>query len=91
MRKLRRSMIPRFPKFFNAPSTSGFLLTGGRDPLFNPLDANTPTPADKTWAQRYQSYSMLRKGLFRRGGDLPATAEFEIIAVDDPLKAGFRL
>ena len=31
---------------------------------------------------------MLRKGLFRRGGNLPTNAEFEIIAVDDPLGAG---
>ena len=33
---------------------------------------------------------MLRKGLFRRGGNLPApaTRDFDIIAVDDPLGAG---
>jgi hypothetical protein len=65
-----------------------FLFTAGKDPLFQPLDANTPNPAADTWAQRYASYSMLRKGLFRRGGALPANAEFEIIAVDDPLGAG---
>jgi hypothetical protein len=34
---------------------------------------------------------MLRKGLFRRGGAVPATAEYEIIAVDDPLGAGGSL
>ena len=33
-------------------------------------------------------YGMLRKGLFRRGGNLPTNAEFEIAAVDDPLGAG---
>jgi hypothetical protein len=45
----------------------------------------------KTKAQRYAAYSMLRKGLFRRGGDVPANAEYEIIAVDDPLQAGGSL
>jgi hypothetical protein len=34
---------------------------------------------------------MLRKGLFRRGGNVPANAEYEIIAVDDPLGAGGSL
>jgi hypothetical protein len=68
-----------------------FLLTRGLDPIFNPLDANNPTPDVSTVEARYASYSMLRKGLFRRGGNLPATAEFEIIAVDDPLGAGGSL
>jgi hypothetical protein len=31
---------------------------------------------------------MLRKGLFRRGGNLASNAEFEIAAFDDPLGAG---
>jgi hypothetical protein len=31
---------------------------------------------------------MLRKGLFRRGGNLPGNAEFEIESFDDPLGAG---
>ena len=65
-----------------------FLFTGGRDPLFNRLDANSPNPKVGTWRERYASYSMLRKGLFRRGAPLPANAEFEIVAVDDPLGAG---
>jgi cytochrome c peroxidase len=65
-----------------------FLLSGGHDPIFNPLDADRPVPDESTWTARYRSYSMLRKGLFRRGGALPANAEFEIIAVDDPLGAG---
>jgi hypothetical protein len=55
------------------------------------MDANNPTPAEDTWAQRYASYSMLRKGLFRRGGDVPQNAEFDIIAFDDPLGAGGSL
>lgn len=65
-----------------------FLLTGGRDPLFNVLDANSPTAPTKTLAQRYASYSMLRKGLFRRGGDISSGADFEITKFDDPLGAG---
>jgi cytochrome c peroxidase len=65
-----------------------FLLTNGTDPIFNKLDANTPNPDLSTRAKRYAAFSMLRKGLFRRGGTLPANAEFEIIAIDDPLGAG---
>jgi hypothetical protein len=68
-----------------------FLLTGGRDPLFNILDANSPNAKLDTVQQRYAAYSMLRKGLFRRGGDIPADAEFEIIQFDDPLGAGASL
>ncbi len=65
-----------------------FLLTNGTAPLFNKLDANTPNPDLSTRAKRYAAFSMLRKGLFRRGGVVPTDAEFEIIAVDDPLGAG---
>lgn len=65
-----------------------FLATGGTHPIFNPLDANSPTPDTSTFAARRAAYSMLRKGLFRRGGNVSATAEFEIVAVDDPLGAG---
>jgi cytochrome c peroxidase len=65
-----------------------FLLTQGSDPLFNLLDANSPSADVSNPKAKYAAYSMLRKGLFRRGGDLPANAEFEIIAVDDPLGAG---
>jgi hypothetical protein len=65
-----------------------FLLTAGKDPLFNPLDANSPTADVSSAEARYAAYSMLRKGLFRRGGDVPANAEFEILEVDDPLRAG---
>jgi cytochrome c peroxidase len=68
-----------------------FLLTGGRDPLFNILDANSPTAKVESVRQRHAAYSMLRKGLFRRGGDIPATAEFEITHFDDPLGAGASL
>jgi hypothetical protein len=68
-----------------------FWLTEGTDPIFNLLDANSPAADVSTVEARYASYSMLRKGLFRRGGAVPATAEYEIIAVDDPLGAGGSL
>jgi hypothetical protein len=68
-----------------------FWLTQGNDPIFNLLDANSPTANVSTVQARYASYSMLRKGLFRRGGSVPATAEYEIIAFDDPLGAGASL
>lgn len=68
-----------------------FLLTQGNDPIFNLLDANSPSADVSTVQARYASYSMLRQGLFRRGGNVPANAEYEIIAVDDPLGAGGSL
>lgn len=68
-----------------------FWLTHGNDPIFNLLDANSPSADVSTVEARYSSYSMLRQGLFRRGGNVPANAEYEIIAVDDPLGAGGSL
>jgi cytochrome c peroxidase len=68
-----------------------FWLTQGNDPIFNLLDANSPSADVSTLQARYSSYSMLRKGLFRRGGNVPANAGYEIIAVDDPLGAGGSL
>jgi cytochrome c peroxidase len=65
-----------------------FEETAGTHPIFNRFDANTPTPDASSLESLYASYSMLRAGLFRRGGALPATAEFEIVAVDDPLGTG---
>jgi len=65
-----------------------FLLTQGNDPIFNPLDANSPTPDVSSLQAKRASYSMLRKGLFRRGGPIPATFEFEIAQFDDPLGSG---
>jgi len=64
-----------------------FLLTQGTDPIFNLLDADSPNADVSTPQARRAAYSMLRKGLFRRGGNVPGNAEYEIIAVDDPLGA----
>lgn len=68
-----------------------FWLTAGKDPLFNVLDANSPNATPRNLQERYAAYSMLRKGLFRRGGDIPETAEFRIKRVDDPLGTGASL
>ncbi len=65
-----------------------FAETGGVSPIFNLLDANSPTSDVSTAEARYASYSMLRKGLFRRTANRPTAAEYTIIAVDDPLGAG---
>jgi hypothetical protein len=65
-----------------------FLLTQGNDPIFNKLDANSPNPDESSLQAKRASYSMLRKGLFRRGGTIPATGEFFIASFEDPLGAG---
>ena len=47
--------------------------------------ANSPNADVSTKAKRRQAYSMLLdKGLVRVGLAVPATAEFELVAVDDP-------
>ena len=68
-----------------------FVASQGTDPIFNLLDADSPTADVSTPDARFRAYSMLRKGLFRRGGNVPANAEYEIISVDDPLGAGGSL
>lgn len=68
-----------------------FWLTRGTDPIFNLLDADSPNADVSTPHARYAAYSMLRRGLFRRGGNVPAGAEFEITEFDDPLGAGASL
>lgn len=65
-----------------------FHLTGGTHPIFNALDADQPAPDLSSPAARHAAFSMLRKGLFRRGGTLPAEREFDVVAIDDPLGAG---
>lgn len=63
-----------------------FDLTEGLDPLFAAVDgANSPTADMSTLEARARNTSMLRqKGLFRIGLAVPANAEFEIEAIDDP-------
>jgi cytochrome c peroxidase len=72
------SMTPADTKFL-------FLLTGGRHPLFRAPDANNPAAPVETIAQRRAAYNMLLdKALFRRTLPVPAGAEFEVVAIDDP-------
>lgn len=68
-----------------------FFLSRGADPIFNALDADNPNPDVSSLQAKRASYSMLRKGLFRRGGTVPANAEYQIVKFDDPLGAGAGL
>jgi hypothetical protein len=63
-----------------------FRATAGLDPLFHPNDGAVSPLADvSTLAARRRAYAMLlSKGLIRVGIGIPAGAEFELAAVDDP-------
>jgi hypothetical protein len=60
--------------------------TDGLDPLFRLVDgANSPNEDVATVEERRNAYSMLlSKANIRTGLGIPADAEFELIAVDDP-------
>lgn len=63
-----------------------FATTNGNDPVFLPHDgANSPLANVGSLAERNAAYSMLlSKAVFRMGMPIPANAEFELAAVDDP-------
>ena len=63
-----------------------FQQTRGTDPVFRLVDgANSPQADVSTPHAREKAYSMLlSKGLIRIGLPVPATAEFDLLAVDDP-------
>lgn len=63
-----------------------FTASNGFDPIFRLNDgANSPQAAVGTLAERRAAYSMLlNRGVIRVGLPLPATAEFELVAADDP-------
>jgi hypothetical protein len=63
-----------------------FEATDGEDPIFRTNDgSNSPTADASTVEAKRSAYSMLpTKGLIRVGIGVPATAEFELIDVDDP-------
>jgi cytochrome c peroxidase len=65
-----------------------FLATGGLHPLFNKLDANSPTLDLSTVMKRKMGYSLLLQGLFRRGGAVRPERNFDVVAVDDPNGVG---
>lgn len=63
-----------------------FLLSGGRDPIFRPVDgANCPSADVSTFQARLSAYStVLKKGLIRISLPIPNGAEFSIIDIRDP-------
>ena len=63
-----------------------FHETHGMDPVFRTNDgSNSPNADVSTLESRRRAYSMLlNKGLIRVGVGIPADAEFELVAVDDP-------
>jgi len=63
-----------------------FETTAGLDPLFRPHDAAVSPRADvSTRDARRRAYALLlTRGLIRVGLPVPAEAEFEVAAVDDP-------
>jgi cytochrome c peroxidase len=72
-----------------------FDATDGLDPVFNLLDADRPTafPTNDalraaTVEQRRAAFSMLLQGKFTRRITVPALAEFEVTAVQDPFGVG---
>jgi hypothetical protein len=67
-----------------------FERTNGLDPIFRSNDGSNCEGADlSTLRKRRRAFTLLlRKGLIRIGLDVPATAEFEIVDVDDPYGCG---
>ncbi|MBS0394809.1 MAG: hypothetical protein JSR54_09290 [Proteobacteria bacterium] len=67
-----------------------FEASGGRDPVFRPNDgANCPSADVSTVRARRGAYSLLlSKGLIRVALTPPATAEFTVLAVDNPYGCG---
>lgn len=65
---------------------AAFVATGGTHPLFRPVDgANSPNADVSTPEARLAAYSMLlNRGVIRIEREVPAGAEFEVTAVDDP-------
>ena len=63
-----------------------FAATNGNDPVFQLIDgANSPLAAVGTLDEKRAAYSMLlNRGVFRISLKVPATAEFDVIKVDDP-------
>src|SRR5262249_55632233 len=63
-----------------------FDSTQGLDPIFRTNDgSNSPNADVSTLAARRTAYSMLlTKGLIRIGLPIPANAEFDLVAADDP-------
>jgi hypothetical protein len=67
-----------------------FAASGGEDPLFRNNDgSNCEGALPQTVEAKQAAYSLLlTRGLIRVGLDVPASAEFEILRVDDPYDCG---
>jgi len=63
-----------------------FFATNGLHPIFRLVDgANSPNANVSTFTARLNAYSMLlNRGVIRVGRGIPAGAQFELLAVDDP-------
>jgi len=63
-----------------------FFLSGGRDPLFRPVDgAGCPSADTSTFMKRILAYRLLlTKGVLRIEMPLPDNAEFSVANVDNP-------
>ena len=63
-----------------------FAATGGRHPLFRPVDGATSPLADvSTVTARRQAYALLlERGVIRVGLPVPSNADFDLVGVDDP-------
>ncbi len=69
-----------------------FDATQGLDPIFRPFDGANCAPADvSTVEARRRAYSLLlERGLVRVTRPVPANAEFEVMAVDNPYGCSSR-
>jgi cytochrome c peroxidase len=63
-----------------------FYASYGTDPIFRLVDGATcPSDDVSSFGDKHDAYSLLlSKGLFRIGLPIPATAQFQVVAVDDP-------
>jgi cytochrome c peroxidase len=63
-----------------------FYVTGGTDPIFQPVDgANCPTADVSTVEKRRQAYSLLlSRGLIRIFITVPASADYQVMSVNNP-------
>jgi cytochrome c peroxidase len=69
-----------------------FAATRGRDPIFRSNDGSDCEGIDTRKGSRAAAYTMLlSKGLIRVGMDVPASAEFSVLSVDDPHACGAPL
>ena len=67
-------------------ATTLFLATKGLHPIFvNNLDTDRPTADMSTVSARWNATTMLRQGKFTRKIALPATRDYDLVGIHDPL------